>query len=150
MSSSLNQRPTLRPLKAVTAVRIRSGLHRRTPRIPGGSAHLRDLGSLINWALSPHIVRMILGRGPRRVHRGGDFVEPVEGTTMLGHGVVNAAAALPYAKAHPHPQVAADFAPAWFRWTRLTLLAAVVVKYTWALIQMVRRRWPARPFPQVC
>ena len=70
---------------------------------------------------------------------------------MLGHGVVNAAAALTYAKAHPHPQVAADFAPAWFRWTRLTLLATVVVKYTWVLIQMVRRRrWAARPFPQVC
>jgi subtilisin family serine protease len=76
--------------------------------------------------------------------------EPVEGATVLGHGVVNAAAALTYAKAHPHPQVAADFAPAWFRWTRLTLLATVVVKYTWALIQMVRRRWAARPFPQVC
>jgi subtilisin family serine protease len=66
--------------------------------------------------------------------------QPVAGVNILGHGIINPAAALSYANAHPHPQVAADFAPLWYRWTQFTLLAAVLVKYSWALIQMWRRR----------
>jgi hypothetical protein len=68
----------------------------------------------------------------------------VAGVNTLGHGIINAAAALSYAKTHPHPGVAQDFAPRWYRWTQFTLLAAVLVKYSWALIQMRRR--PAGPF----
>jgi hypothetical protein len=67
--------------------------------------------------------------------------QPVSGVDVLGHGVVNAASALTYAQAHPHPLVGLDFAPRWFRWAQLVLLAAVVVKYSWVLI---RRRPPPR------
>jgi hypothetical protein len=72
--------------------------------------------------------------------------QPVTGEKVLGHGVVNASAAVSYAKAHPHPRVALAFAPRWFRWAQFTLLAAVVVKYSWVLIHILRRRWLA---PQV-
>ena len=41
--------------------------------------------------------------------------QPVAGVNVLGHGVVNAGAALTYAKSHPHPRVALEFAPRWFR-----------------------------------
>jgi hypothetical protein len=68
----------------------------------------------------------------------------VSGVDVLGHGVVNAATALTYARAHPHPFVALDFAPEWFRWAQLILLAAVVVKYSWVLIRRMRRRPPPR------
>jgi serine protease len=70
--------------------------------------------------------------------------QPVSGVDVLGHGVVNAATALTYAQAHPHPFVALDFAPEWFRWAQLILLAAVVVKYSWVLIRRMRRRPPPR------
>ena len=66
--------------------------------------------------------------------------QPVAGVNTLGHGIINAAAALSYAKTHRHPGVAQDFAPRWYRATEFTLLAAVIVKYSWALIQMLRRR----------
>ena len=62
------------------------------------------------------------------------------GVNTLGHGIINAAAAVSYAKTHRHPGVAQDFAPRWYRATEFTLLAAVIVKYSWALIQMLRRR----------
>ena len=64
----------------------------------------------------------------------------VAGVNTLGHGIINAAAAVSYAKTHRHPGVAQDFAPRWYRWTEFTLLAAVIVRYSWALIQMLRRR----------
>jgi subtilisin family serine protease len=70
--------------------------------------------------------------------------QPVSGVDVLGHGVVNAASALTYAQAHPHPLVGLDFAPRWFRWAQLVLLAAVVVKYSWVLIRRMRRRPPPR------
>jgi subtilisin family serine protease len=70
--------------------------------------------------------------------------QPVSGVDVLGHGVVNAASALTYAQAHPHPLVGLDFAPRWFRWAQLVLLAAVVVKYSWVLILRMRRRPPPR------
>ena len=60
--------------------------------------------------------------------------QPVAGVNTLGHGIINAAAAVSYAKTHRHPGVAQDFAPRWY------LLAAVIVRYSWALIQMLRRR----------
>ena len=66
--------------------------------------------------------------------------QPVAGVNTLGHGIINAAAALSYAKTHPHPGVAQDFAPRWYRWTQFTLLAAVLIKYAWVIIPAVRRR----------
>ena len=73
-----------------------------------------------------------------------DTAQPVSGVDVLGRGVVNAATALTYAKAHPHPLVGLEFAPRWFRWAQFILLAAVVVKYSWVLIRMMLRRPPAR------
>jgi serine protease len=70
--------------------------------------------------------------------------QPVAGVTILGHGVINAGAALTYAKAHAHPRVALEFAPRWFRWAQFVLLAAVIGKYLWVLVQIVRRRWSVR------
>jgi hypothetical protein len=70
--------------------------------------------------------------------------QPVSGVDVLGHGVVNAATAPTFAQTHPHPLVALDFAPRWFRWAQLVLLAAVVVKYSWVLIRRMRRRPPPR------
>ena len=37
-----DQAPMIRPLKAVAAVRIRSGLPHRTPLVPGGFVHFQD------------------------------------------------------------------------------------------------------------
>ena len=75
--------------------------------------------------------------------------QPVSGVDVLGRGVVNAATALPYAQAHPHPLVGLDFAPRWFRWAQLILLAAVVGKYSWLLIRTVRRRSDRRPSSRI-
>ena len=66
--------------------------------------------------------------------------QPVSGADILGHGVVNASAAVAYAKKHPNVRAATDFAPRWFRWAQFILLAAVVIKYAWVLIQWMRRR----------
>jgi serine protease len=72
--------------------------------------------------------------------------EPVAGVNLLGHGVVNAAAALDYATAHPHSGVALAFAPSWYRWTQFSLLSAILLKYSWALLHTVRRHWSTRRF----
>jgi len=64
----------------------------------------------------------------------------VAGVNTLGHGIINAAAAVSYAKTHRHPGAAQDFAPRWYRSMEFTLSAADIVKYSWALIQMLRRR----------
>jgi hypothetical protein len=87
----------------------------------------------------------VIGTGPGSHHgshpsRLLNTAQPVAGVNTLGHGIINAAAALSYAKTHRHPGVAQDFAPRWYRATEFTLLAAVIVKYSWALIQMLRRR----------
>jgi hypothetical protein len=81
----------------------------------------------------------------------GDVGIPQLGNALQssGHGIINAVAAVSYAKTHPHPGVAQDFAPRWYRWTQYTLLAAVLIKYSWALIQAVRRRRPAGPFSPI-
>jgi hypothetical protein len=75
--------------------------------------------------------------------------QPMSGVDVLGRGVVNAATALTYAQAHPHPLVGLDFAPRWFRWAQLILLAAVVGKYSWLLIRTVRRRSDRRPSSRI-
>jgi subtilisin family serine protease len=72
--------------------------------------------------------------------------QPVAGANWLGHGVVNAAGALDYATAHPHPGVAPAFAPRWFRWMHFILLWAILLKYFWVLIHALRRRWSTRRF----
>jgi subtilisin family serine protease len=66
--------------------------------------------------------------------------QSVAGASILGHGVVDAAAALSYAAAHPNPRVGLDFAPRWFRLTQLILVVAVAVKYGIVLVLWLRRR----------
>ncbi len=65
---------------------------------------------------------------------------PVPGTSVLGHGLVDAPAALSYAAAHPNPRVALAFAPRWFRWVEFALLVAVAAKYAWVAVRWLRRR----------
>jgi serine protease len=70
---------------------------------------------------------------------------PVAGQAKLGHGVVDAPAALAYAAAHPDASSARYFAPAWFRWAQLILLVAVAVKYGYLLVSWLVRRRRRRP-----
>lgn len=72
--------------------------------------------------------------------------QPVARVNLLGHGVVNAGAALTYAKSHPRPWVAPEFATRWLQWPQFILLTAVVLNYSWVLLPMIRRRRAARPY----
>lgn len=65
---------------------------------------------------------------------------PVTGQDKLGHGVVDASAALTYAAAHPDSGSARYFAPVWFRWAQLVLLVGVAVKYGYLLVSWFLRR----------
>ena len=71
------QQALIDALQAVAAVRIRSELHIYTSSIPRGASSLPGSWKLDQLPFSPHTVRMILGRGSRPAHRGGDFVEPL-------------------------------------------------------------------------